>query len=335
MSNVTVIIPVYNVDLYIEQCLDSVLNQTITNINVILINDGSTDDSSIICEEYALKDSRITLVSKLNQGQGISRNCGMDLAHSKYLIFLDSDDYWDIDTLKILIEEAEKNNLQVVQFSGRAFWDGIQPINKFDPYNHVVQNRIVKNGFDSYNYATEFEEYYTQPCMRLYDLDYIECNRLRFDEGIIHEDEKFSFLAYVLADRIECIENRLYYRRYRIGSTMSSKTTIESVYGYAIAMYGVLQEYLSRRSSINTESEERAFINQIKVYINNIRNQYHDQWKNKTIIREIEKSVQKYLKYAIEIQEHLDWRMRLSLRSLWLDYVVDDFLRYIRKLIRK
>ena len=201
---VSVVIPVYNVEKYLRECVDSVINQTYRQIEIILIDDGSTDSCGDICDKYALIDSRIKLIHQENQGLGHARNVGMVEATGKYIIFLDSDDYWELTALEELIEEAEKKDLQVIAFAAQPFCDGIDQ-HKGPSYNHTVQNNLVKNGAESLSFTKSHGEYYAQACLRFYRLDYLKDNGFRFDEGIIHEDESFSFLAYVHADRVECL----------------------------------------------------------------------------------------------------------------------------------
>ena len=209
---VSVVIPVYNVEKYLRECVDSVINQTYRQIEIILIDDGSTDSGGDICEKYALIDSRIKLIHQENQGLGHARNVGMGEATGKYVIFLDSDDYWKLTALEELAEEAEKKDLQVIVFAAQPFCDGIDQ-HKGPSYSHTVQNNQVKNGAESLSFSKSHGEYYAQACLRFYRLDYLRDNGFRFDEGIIHEDESFSFLAYVHADRVECLGERYYYRR--------------------------------------------------------------------------------------------------------------------------
>lgn len=118
---VSIIIPIYNVEKYLRQCLDSAVNQTLSNIEIILINDGSTDNSSCIAREYSLNYSFIKLIEQKNSGQSIARNKGIDAANGKYIYFLDSDDYIEINAIENLYKEAERNNLDLVLFEGNSF----------------------------------------------------------------------------------------------------------------------------------------------------------------------------------------------------------------------
>ena len=119
---ISVIIPVYNVEKYLCECLDSIVNQTLKDIEIICVNDGSTDNSLSILQEYASKDERIKIIDKENQGQGYARKIGLDNATGKYILFCDSDDkYEPNNAFKVLIDEATKLNVDILLF-GINFW---------------------------------------------------------------------------------------------------------------------------------------------------------------------------------------------------------------------
>ena len=111
---VSVIIPVYNVEIYLRECVDSVINQTYKNLEIILVNDGSTDSSGRICDEYAGLDNRVKVIHRQNGGPSKTRNAGLKKATGKYIYFLDSDDYIENDTFAILVDTAETLNADLL-----------------------------------------------------------------------------------------------------------------------------------------------------------------------------------------------------------------------------
>lgn len=260
---ISVVIPVYNVEKYLCECLDSVINQTYSFLEIIIIDDGSTDSSGTICDNYMVADSRIRVVHQHNYGLGHARNVGMKEATGKYIIFLDSDDYWQLNTLEELLKEAEAHDVQVVVFSAQPFIDGVEEFEGLD-YGHSVQNNVVKTGLDSLSCAVSHGEYYSQACLRLYRFDYLIKNDFKFDEGIIHEDESFSFLAYINAERIECLGERYYKRRYRPGSIMMSRDFFLSAHGYRVAI-DTLLKYMQKKPMCRMEN--KLFNKQIIGYI--------------------------------------------------------------------
>ena len=273
---VSVIIPVYNVAPYLRECLESVIHQTYRRLQIILVDDGSTDDSGLICDEYSLKDPRISVIHKQNQGLGAARNTGMQSADGKYIIFLDSDDYWDINAIEQLVSVAEKDDLQVVVFSAEPFYDGAYDFSTGRSYNHSAQNNIVKSGRESLSVALNNKEYYEQACLRLYLLDYIRTNGFRFEEGVIHEDISFSFFAYIYADRIECLGERFYHRRYRPGSIMTSDKLVQSSLGYKTAIESLMAQ---SEDMFFDNSDKTLFFRQIRSCICSIYSNYRNTRK--------------------------------------------------------
>ena len=118
---VSIIIPVYNVESYLAECLDSACNQTLKNIEIICINDGSTDNSLNILQEYEKRDNRISIISQDNRGASRARNIGIQHAKGKYIYFLDSDDYLAHDALEMLVNTMETGNLELLLFNANVF----------------------------------------------------------------------------------------------------------------------------------------------------------------------------------------------------------------------
>ena len=127
MPKVSVIIPVYNVDQYLSQCLDSVVNQTLEDIEIICVDDGSTDNSLKILMEYAEKDSRVIVLRQQNKGAGVARNYGMNIAKGKYFSFLDSDDFFSETLLMDSVQKAEADDADIVVY-------------RFEKYNQLHQS---------------------------------------------------------------------------------------------------------------------------------------------------------------------------------------------------
>lgn len=120
---ISVIIPVYNVEKYLTQCINSVISQSYRNLEIILIDDGSSDNSSQMCDDFARQDSRIKVIHKINGGLSSARNAGIKIATGDYLLFLDSDDYWDsVDAMKECAEVCTKSHPDVVMFGYKKFY---------------------------------------------------------------------------------------------------------------------------------------------------------------------------------------------------------------------
>lgn len=120
---ISIIIPVYGVEKYLNRCVQSVVNQTLREIEIILVDDGSLDNCPQMCDDWAKKDSRIKVIHKKNEGLGFARNTGIDAAHGEYITFLDSDDYVRLDSYKTVVEEAKANDLDICYFQHCRFYD--------------------------------------------------------------------------------------------------------------------------------------------------------------------------------------------------------------------
>lgn len=220
---ISVIIPVYNVEDYLCECVDSAINQTYKNLEIILVDDGSTDSSGKICDDYAEKDERISVIHQENGGLSAARNAGLDKASGEYIYFLDSDDYIAEDTFEILIPIAQKDNSDIVFFDAVSFAD--------TPDFTVKQNYIRKHkyltdsGYNTFCALTQKKEYHSAVYLMLFKLDFIIKNNLHFIFDILYEDMVFTYQALCFAKVVSQCDKTLYYRRYRKNSIMTSSKT--------------------------------------------------------------------------------------------------------------
>ncbi len=227
MDNITIslIIPVYNVERYIGECLSSVVNQSDSFDEVILINDGSTDNSQFICEQYSSIYKNIKLINQKNRGPSIARNIGIQYASSNYIMFLDADDFLRFDTVKILKNYLQKKQYDALFFDAEVFIedDCSYTVNK-DGYNRKNLNidNIEISGMSFFEISYP-ENYVASACMAVYHKEVIEKINLKFPEGIFYEDTYFSFVFTISAKQIVYIPENLYQRRYRNNSTMTSR----------------------------------------------------------------------------------------------------------------
>ena len=217
---VSIIVPVYNVDKYLKECVDSILQQTYNHIEVILVDDGSTDTSGDICDQYSVYDDRVKVIHKLNGGLSDARNVGLEHAAGEYIYFCDSDDFIDYDMIEQALGYSVSNKADFVFFDAIPFSDeGI-------PYNNKAYKRNrqynVATGKETGVRELVMDEY--MPCIPLYmyKKDFLSKYKLTFRRGIIGEDELFSFWAYLYAERVAYIPRRFYHRRLRKGSIMTT-----------------------------------------------------------------------------------------------------------------
>jgi len=236
-KKVSIIIPVYNVEKYIRQCLDSILQQTLKDIEIIIIDDGSTDNSKEIVDEYQSLWDNVMVFHKENGGQGSARNVGLQYATGEYIYFMDSDDYLEKNALESLYEEAHSKKLDILLFGAVIFTeeDALNDRMSQFAYSRIHCLNSVMSGKEAFCLTYPENEYVTSVCLRFYNRMFLERINLKFADGIIHEDEDFGVLSYVKADRVEIINENFYNRRLRSGSTMIGKTPKKSIEGYFYA----------------------------------------------------------------------------------------------------
>ncbi|MCH5241718.1 MAG: glycosyltransferase [Muribaculaceae bacterium] len=211
---ISVIVPVYNVERYLSACLDSILSQSYKNLEIILVNDGSTDFSLKIAEKYAEKDDRVKLYSQENKGQSAARNKGISVATGKYLTFVDADDLLMPDSLNILIHKIKSLNVDIIEgkvLKGKIF----KPIE--------LKNKIKVKIFKS-DLAIEKVLYQKDLLPSLYGKLYKSSllENIRFTEGIIYEDLDIFYKIFDKADRIALISLPVYFYRNVENSTINS-----------------------------------------------------------------------------------------------------------------
>lgn len=212
---ISVVIPVYNVEKYIKECIESVINQTFKDIEIIVANDGSKDNSIKIVEEY-LYDKRIKIINQENGGAASARNIGMKEAKGKYIYFIDSDDFIENNVLEELYKNSELETMDIV-FTNFTYYSDKSHKTKKSKFRFPFKDYINKGYYYLYN-GEEINVW-----NRLYKKEFLLKYKFQFIEGIIHEDQDFGFKTTLLADKVKYVENYGYkYRIGREGSVMSS-----------------------------------------------------------------------------------------------------------------
>ena len=169
MHTISVIVPIFNAGAYLAKCIESLIHQPYTALQIILVNDGSTDDSLAIAQQYAAQDSRIEVYTQTNQGQSVARNLGLQYAKGEYISFVDADDYIDNDFYTVLMQHI--GDLDCVQIGYK----------RVSAQGKVLLEKLPKH----------FHQF-TSPCMRLYRRELFTKHDLRFPSGMIYEDVVFS-----------------------------------------------------------------------------------------------------------------------------------------------
>lgn len=210
MPKFSIIIPVYNVEKYIKRCLDSVKNQTYKDYEVIVVNDGCTDKSIEIAKKYD-----VTIIDSAHEGVSEARNIGVKKAHGKYLLFLDSDDYWEKDLLKEL-DKSTENNPDVIRFQIQTVNDN-KEIVKYD--EEAFENLTGKKAFEK---IVKF--HFIESCWcYAYKMSYYKKEKFEFKKGTVHEDFGLVPLIVIKAKKVNSIKYIGYDYYRRTGSIMNNK----------------------------------------------------------------------------------------------------------------
>ena len=198
-KDISIIVPIYNAEKYLNKCIDSIINQTKKELEIILINDGSTDNSETIIKKY--DDKRIKYFKNKNQGIGKTRNFGIDKATGKYIIFLDSDDFLELNACEKMYEKAEKEKLDIVVCDYYRYFDnGKQEEVKLPDF----KNSSLK---ENPNIISE----HLSPWAKIYKTDLIKKNNIKFVENLKYEDAPFVIEALDCAKKIGKINSPLNY----------------------------------------------------------------------------------------------------------------------------
>ena len=239
---VSVIVPIYNVEKYLSKCIESIINQTLSNIEIILVNDGSTDSSGVIADNYAKKDSRIRVIHKKNGGQGSARNTGIELASGEYIGFVDSDDWIDLDMYEKLYNKSNKYKSDIAIGSRKVFnenYDLVTTVtvgdNEFDNISKNIVDYILKNVFYPQTVSA---------CNKLYSRKLLLNNNIRFRsvEEVGSEDAVFNYCTLLNTNKIVTINDTFYNgverlgsttRQYNIGAMKKTAKLLESIYIYS------------------------------------------------------------------------------------------------------
>lgn len=259
----SIIVPIYNVERYLEECLKSLINQSYKNIEIILVNDGSTDNSETICQEYKLKDKRVKYIKKKNGGLSSARNEGLKCATGEYYLFVDSDDYVSTKLCEILNEIITKEKADLVQYEFQKFLDGEKAIDKNND-KYLISNKF--NSDNSYQNYLLSENIKREAWNKAYKKEIFK--DIKFPEGRIAEDLATTYKIIKKANKIICINNELYFYRIRNNSIMG-KGSMKLYYDAMLAHYEIYLDSIGRGKKFEKKAYSNYFNNLLKIYSKN------------------------------------------------------------------
>lgn len=222
MPKISVIIPVYNVENYITHCLDSILNQSFKDFEIICVNDGSSDNSLEILQNYSKKDQRIIVIDKDNEGSGIARNAGLAIAKGEYVFFVDGDDWIEDEALNKMFEQAEKTGVDILIFGGLSYYEGV---GKNGGYScDKLPKKYLNRVFSSEDIKKDIFKFPSTAWTKLYKRNFLIKNNIRFQEIKVGQDQLPFFHSMIMAKKIALFPENLYcYRKNRKGAVTSVK----------------------------------------------------------------------------------------------------------------
>lgn len=233
---VSVIIPVYNTEEFLEEAIASIQRQTLQDIEIIIINDGSTDNSWQIIKKLSQKDQRIRLYSQDNQGLSATRNRGIDLALGHYIYFMDSDDFLDPRALERCFNKCISHQLDFVLFDAEVLNEMNSSININLNYNRAQYTKedTLYKGCELLELLLKTKCYTPSVCLNFINKDYLKQINNLFLPGIIHEDQLFTSILYLEAKRVMCLHKSFFKRRIRPNSIMTQQFSLKNINSYFI-----------------------------------------------------------------------------------------------------
>ena len=236
---ISVIVPVYNNKTFLSKCVDSILCQTYENIELILIDDGSTDGSFKICDQYLKKDKRLKVFHTKNNGVSSSRNYGLEKVKGKYVTFVDSDDYIDHKAIEEMYDIATKRKLDLLFCDAEIIQEyketKVTPLRRFRKAVYADEAGAVL-----FHQMMQHQDMFGSVWGVIYRTAFLKENQLRFIQGILHEDVPFIFKAIILSRKAGCVNNTYYYYVVRNNSTMRSDNIEQRLEGMLVAYFDML-----------------------------------------------------------------------------------------------
>jgi len=262
MVDISIIVPVYNVEEYLSSCVDSIMNQGELCLEIILVDDGSTDRSGEIAGQYANKDNRIKVIHRENGGASAARNTGLEIAQGEYIVFVDSDDWVKKDSLCALFREAVRYQADVVMGNMLFYYLDGSLDNPYKPASKDII-KVPLSGKEGFVRLAELGAYSPMACNYIYRRRYLEAIQARFEEGIMHEDELWCPIVLYKSETFVVVDVVFYYYRQRDGSVMHASNRLQR----SNALFRVTDRLMAFAGTLDFSGEDGAFKNWLYVSI--------------------------------------------------------------------
>lgn len=276
---ISVIVPVYNVEGYVGRCIESIQKQTYKNLEIILINDGSKDNSLTVCRKYASQDSRIKVISQQNAGVSAARNAGLDICTGGFVVFVDSDDYIHQEYIEYLFYLLKQNGCKISQIQYTYVYD--------EPTEHLWEAKVSSPtqslGIEVVEKKWTFQELFTSRkrsyraivCGKLFSIDLF--NSYRFPVGKIYEDEEASFMLSYQAKDIVTSSKHMYYYYMSQGSIMRNEKKYVN-WDFLDLHKGIISFLENRNEELLLNSERKELCIRLMLsYFKGVKNNYKNE----------------------------------------------------------
>lgn len=325
LPRVSVIVSVYNSQEYLDACLQSILSQTLKEIEVICVDDLSDDASLAILQRYASEDSRVSLYAAEDKkdvfrgnGPSITRNKGMEEAQGEYIYFMDSDDFLDPNALKSLYKKSREERLDILYFNGETVFDSPEDKEQnpgfADYYIRKKNDPGVCTGEEMFVKMRRAGEYRSSVVMQFFDRDFLKRAGLSFCPGVLHEDNEFSFRAALLAERTGYLAENYYKRRIHKASIMTGKRGVGHVYGYFRALTGM---WAFGESHECEEQTQEMIYDLLEGILYNLRKEYRMlTWQERQAFSNLKGSAKQRFQLCVQSERESGRRDRDEARRL-------------------
>lgn len=313
---ISIIVPIYNVEKYLKQCINSIINQTYKNIEIILVDDGSPDKCGEICDEYSKKDDRIIVIHKKNGGLSDARNKGIDIANGEYLTFVDSDDFVENNYIEKLYNSIKLNNAKIAQCG----------ISKVNESSEIIEKLCYEESFVKTSYEI-LNNWYGKHLIenvvvwnKMYAKELFK--DIRFPVGKIHEDEFTTYKLIYFSKKVTIICNPLYNYRQNNDSIMGKK--------FSIKRLDLLEALEQRIQFFKEKNEKDLYENVVRVYIKQLRMYYIKTRKYISNSNKIQKEIiEKYKEINFEIKKIKKISFKEKFKSLM--FIISPKIYYLLK----
>ena len=289
-DKVSIIIPVYNSENWIDILIESIINQSYKNIEILIVDDGSTDSTYDICNKYVQIDNRIKLYKQKNQGPGSARNLAFNHSTGEYIMYADSDDYFEYNAIEIALREIKSRKLDIMNFNALCFYDNID-----ESESGIANDRYLKkndydeimSGLDYFKTLRKNVDFSSVVWSFIYRKSLIAENNIKFAATPCHDDMLFSFECLFYAQKAGFIKDILYNRRVRKSSITTSHKNIKNIFSYYIVINQLKDNYSKYEDGdINhfisdIENSMNLALRNVKINeLNKEKNNYNKQFIN-------------------------------------------------------